>query len=152
HLVTEFALTRRGFSRASLVSLITAAAAASQSAALSAEPTPASTPTRRNVIKQALPGEPERDLILVEVTYPPGTGSPPHLHANGVLAFVVSGSIASKVGEEPERTYRAGEAWWEEPGAIHRISRNASSSEAATLLAIFVAPRGASGADLTKPI
>jgi len=53
------------------------------------------------------PGEPERDLILAEVTYPPGTGSPLHLHANGVLAFVVSGSIASKVGEEPERTYRA---------------------------------------------
>jgi len=104
------------------------------------------------VIKQKLSGEPERDLILVEVTYPPGTGSPVHLHANGVMAFVVSGSITSKVDDGPERAYRAGEAWWEPPGAIHRVSRNASSSESATLLAIYIASAGATGADLMKPI
>jgi quercetin dioxygenase-like cupin family protein len=64
-----------------------------------------------DVIKQQLPGEPARDLILVEVTYPAESGSPPHLHPNGVMAFVVSGSIASKVGDGPEQTFRAGEAW-----------------------------------------
>jgi quercetin dioxygenase-like cupin family protein len=68
------------------------------------------------------------------------------------MAFVVSGSIGSKVGDEPERTYRAGEAWWEQPGAIHRVSRNASSSEPATLAAIYIAPTGPTGADLMKPI
>jgi hypothetical protein len=30
-------------------------------------------------MKQALPGEPQRELTLIEVTYPPGTGSPAHL-------------------------------------------------------------------------
>jgi quercetin dioxygenase-like cupin family protein len=78
--------------------------------------------TRRDVIKQRLPGEPLRELTLVEVVYPPGAGSPPHLHANGVMAFVVSGSVVSKVGQEPERTFYAGEAWWEPPGAVHRVS------------------------------
>ena len=67
------------------------------------------------------------------------------------MAFVVSGSLASKVGDEPERTYRAGEAWWEPPGAVHRVSRNASSSEPATLLAIYIAPMGATGHELMKP-
>ncbi len=62
----------------------------------------------------------------MEVVYPPGIGSPPHVHANGVMAFVVSGSIASKVGDEPERVFHAGEAWWEPVGAVHRVSRNAS--------------------------
>jgi quercetin dioxygenase-like cupin family protein len=79
-------------------------------------------------------------------------GSPPHLHANGVMAFVVSGTIVSKVGEEAEQTFHAGDAWWEPPGAIHRISRNASSTEPATLLAIYVAPKGATAGDLMKPI
>jgi quercetin dioxygenase-like cupin family protein len=108
--------------------------------------------TRRNVIQQALPGEPARDIILVEVTYPPGRGSPPHLHANGVMAYVVSGAIASKVGDGPERVFQAGDAWWELPGAIHRVSRNASKVEAAKLLAIYIAPKGATGADLMKPL
>jgi quercetin dioxygenase-like cupin family protein len=108
--------------------------------------------TRRNVIEQALPGEPARDIILIEVKYPPGKGSPPHLHANGVMAFVVSGAIASKVGDGPKRVFHAGDAWWEPPGAIHRVSRNASNVEAARLLAIYIAPKGATGADLMEPL
>jgi quercetin dioxygenase-like cupin family protein len=108
--------------------------------------------TRRDIIKQRLPGEPQRQLTLVEVVYSPGAGSPPHLHANGVMAFVVSGSVSSKVGDEPERTFHAGEAWWEPPGAVHRASRNASSSEPAKLLAIYISPPEARDKDLMEPI
>src|SRR5262249_17223954 len=108
--------------------------------------------TRRDVIKQRLPGEPEREISLVEVSYPPGAGSPPHVHANGVMAFVVSGAVVSKVGDGPEQTFHAGDAWWEPEGAIHRVSRNASSTESATLLAIYIAPKDATAADLMQPI
>ena len=97
-------------------------------------------------------GPAEGHLSLVEVTYPPGTSSPPHLHANGVMAFVVSGTVTSKVGDGPEQIFHAGDAWWEPPGAIHRVSRNASSAEPARLLAIYIAPRGATSTDLMKPI
>ena len=68
------------------------------------------------------------------------------------MAFVVSGSIASKVGDGPEQTYRAGEAWWEPVGAIHRVSRNASTTEPATLLAIYIALTGATADQLMKPM
>ena len=36
------------------------------------------------------------------------------------------------------RIYRAGESWSEPPSAIHSISRNASKTEPAKLLAVFV--------------
>jgi quercetin dioxygenase-like cupin family protein len=151
--MTQFAPSRRSFNRDSLLSLLTAAAATAVAGTASAQrPTASGASTRRDVIKQELPGEPPRDVVLVEVTYPPGTGSPPHLHANGVVAFVVSGIITSKVGDEPERTFAAGSAWWEPAGAIHRVSRNASSTEPAKLLAIYVAPKGATPADLMKPM
>jgi len=101
---------------------------------------------------EQLPGDPPREITLVEVNYPPDTGSPPHQHANGVMAYVVSGSIASKVGDAPEQTYHAGEAWWEPVGAVHRVSRNASSTEPATLLAIYIAPTGATAEQLMKPM
>ena len=58
----------------------------------------------------------------------------------------------SKVGDGPEQTFHAGDAWWEPLSAIHRVSRNASFTEAVTLLAIYVAPRSAAADDLMKPI
>jgi len=148
----EPALTRRRFNSFSLHSLILTVVATLHGGA-AAQPLPErSASTRRDVIKQRLPGEPERHITLVEVTYPPGSGSPPHVHANGVMAFVVSGTIASKVGDGPEQTFRAGDAWWEPEGAVHRVSRNASSTERATLLAIYIAPKGATPAELMKPL
>jgi quercetin dioxygenase-like cupin family protein len=145
-------VTRRRFNSFSLYSLPLTAVAMLPGAAAAQPPAERSPPTRRDVIKQGLPGEPERDISLVEVSYPPGTGSPPHLHANGVMAFVVSSTIVSKVGDGPEQTFHAGDAWWEPPGAIHRVSRNASSTDPATLLAIYIAPKGATADDLLKPI
>jgi quercetin dioxygenase-like cupin family protein len=150
HTSTDTATTRRHFNSASFVTLIMSVVATLPTAAESAPAGSAS--TRRDVIKQRLPGEPERDISLVEVTYPLGTGSPPHLHANGVMAFVVSGTITSKVGDGPEQTFNAGDAWWEPEGAIHRVSRNASSTQSATLLAIYIAPASAVAADFMKPI
>ena len=141
-------LTRREFNRTSIVSLLSALGSAS--AYKCAAQTGSS--SRRSVIRQRLPGDPERQIELIEVVFPPGVGSLPHLHPNGVMAFVISGSIASKVGDEPERVFHAGEAWWEPPGAVHRVSRNTSSSESAHLLAIFIAPPDTSESDLTKQL
>jgi quercetin dioxygenase-like cupin family protein len=149
--MTESILSRRHFDRSSLICLLAAMGLPDSTAAAQQQAT-SHAATRRDVIRQELPGEPLRDIRLIEVTYPPATGSPPHRHANGVMAFVVSGTIVSKVGDGAEQTFHAGDAWWEPPGAIHRISRNASSTEPATLLAIYVAPKSASADDLMKPI
>jgi quercetin dioxygenase-like cupin family protein len=146
------AVSRRSFNRVSVASLLAAAASLDGAASAQQRAAAAGASTRRDVIKQELPGEPARDVSLVEVTYPPGTGSATHLHANGVVAFVVSGAVTSKVGDGPEQTFRAGDAWWEPAGAIHRVSRNASATETATLLAIYIAPKGATADDLMKPI
>jgi quercetin dioxygenase-like cupin family protein len=143
-------IDRRLFNHVSLASMLALFATSKSTASLAASEGAKS--SRRDVIKQTLPGDSLREMTLVEVTYPPGTGSPAHQHANGVMAFVVSGSITSKVGDGPEQTYRAGEAWWEPVGAIHRVSRNASATEPATLLAIYIAPAGATAEQLMKPM
>jgi quercetin dioxygenase-like cupin family protein len=151
--VMTIATSRRDFTSDALASAF-AAFAVSATGAVAYAQTPAAggASGRREVIKQQLPGEPERELILLEVTYPPGAASPPHTHAHGVMAYVLSGAIASRVNDGPEQTFHAGEAWWEPLGAVHRVSRNASATEPAALLAIFLAPKGASGAELTKPL
>jgi len=88
----------------------------------------------------AIPNIPGKSLVAVEVSYPPGGASQPHTHAKSafIYAYVVSGAIESQVNDEPARVYTAGQAFCEEPGAQHRISRNASKTEPAKLLAVFV--------------
>ena len=88
----------------------------------------------------AIPNMPGKSLIAVEVDYAPGAASAAHTHAKSafIYAYVISGAIDSKVNDGETRTYRAGESWSESPGAIHSISRNASKTEPAKLLAVFV--------------
>ena len=87
-----------------------------------------------------IPNIPGKSLIALEVNYAPGAASPSHTHAKSafIYAYVISGAIESKVNDGETRIYRAGESWCEPPGAIHSISRNASKTEPAKLLAVFV--------------
>ena len=88
----------------------------------------------------AIPNIPGKSLIAVEVDYAPGGASKAHVHAKSafIYAYVVSGSIDSKVNDGPERVYKAGESFHEEPGSRHGVSRNASKTQPAKLLAVFV--------------
>jgi quercetin dioxygenase-like cupin family protein len=88
----------------------------------------------------AIPNIRGKSLIALDVDYAPGAASVPHTHAKSafIYAYVISGAIESKVNDGETRIYRAGESWSETPGAIHSISRNASKTEPAKLLAVFV--------------
>ncbi|MCU1262850.1 MAG: hypothetical protein JWO80_5735 [Bryobacterales bacterium] len=87
---------------------------------------------------------PGKSLVAVEVSYPPGGASAAHHHSDSafIYAYVVSGQIASQVEGQPEHIYSAGECWYETPGAHHLISRNASTTKPAKLLAVFVVDTG----------
>ena len=100
----------------------------------------------------AIPNIPGKSLIAVEVDYAPGAASPPHTHAKSafIYAYVISGAVESKVNDGETRIYRAGESWTEPPNASHPISRNASKTEPAKLLAVFVVD--ASDKPLTTPV
>ena len=88
----------------------------------------------------AIPNISGKSLVAVEVDYAPGAASAPHTHAKSafIYAYVISGAIESKVNDGETRIYRAGESWSEPPNATHSISRNASSTQPAKLLAVFV--------------
>lgn len=90
--------------------------------------------------EQAIPNIPGKSLITLIVDYAPGGSSPAHTHAKSafIFAHVLSGAIESKVNDGPRRIYRAGESWYETPGDSHPVSRNASKTKPAKLLAVFV--------------
>jgi quercetin dioxygenase-like cupin family protein len=90
--------------------------------------------------QHAIPNIPGKSLIAAVVDYAPGGASPAHEHAKSafIYAYVISGDIESQVNDGPKRIYHAGESFFEEPGAVHRVSRNASKTKPAKLLAVFV--------------
>ena len=89
---------------------------------------------------ERIPNVPGKRLVSHIVDYAPGGRSAAHHHASSafIYAYVVSGAIRSQVDGEPARVYRAGEAWFENPGAYHRVSANASDTEPARLLAVLI--------------
>lgn len=75
---------------------------------------------------------------LVEVTYQPGDSSTAHRHPCPVVGYVIEGSYRTKSGDEPEAVFTAGQTFYEAPGAVHRVSANASRERPVRFLAYFV--------------
>ena len=92
------------------------------------------------VFDRALPNVPGKSMKGVLVQYPPGGSNPAHTHPASafIYATVLEGAIRSKVNDGPEKVYRAGESWAEVPGDHHVVSANASDTQPARLLAVFV--------------
>ena len=103
------------------------------------------------VFATKLPDTPGKSLSAILVSYAPGGKSGAHHHAGSVFAYVLSGAIRSENSATgPVKVYQAGESFFEEPGAVHRISRNASETKPAKLLAVFIADSNDQA--LTTPI
>jgi quercetin dioxygenase-like cupin family protein len=101
-------------------------------------------PVVKAVLSEKLPNVPGKSLTAVVVNYAPGGKSVSHRHAGSVFVYVLSGQIRSENSATgPAKIYQAGETFFEPPGSEHLVSENASSSEPASLLAVFVADDGA---------
>jgi quercetin dioxygenase-like cupin family protein len=92
------------------------------------------------VYDHVLPNVPGKSVRGVLVEYAPGGASPGHTHPGSafIYATVLEGAIRSKVNDGPVKVYHAGENFSENPGDRHGVSENASTTEPAKLLAVFV--------------
>ena len=92
------------------------------------------------VYEHALPNVPGKSVKGVLVEYAPGGSSPGHTHASSafIYATVLEGAVKSQINDGPVTTFRAGESFSEMPGDRHGVSANASSTEPARLLAVFI--------------
>jgi quercetin dioxygenase-like cupin family protein len=87
----------------------------------------------------ALPDIPGKRVTVVRVAYGPGGFTPPHRHGGSVTAYVTKGQVRSQLKGGPLETFEVGQSFFEPPGATHIVSANASNTEPAELIAVFVA-------------
>jgi quercetin dioxygenase-like cupin family protein len=92
------------------------------------------------VFDHVLPNVPGKSMRAVLVEYPRGASSAAHTHPKSafIYATVLEGAIRSQVNDGPIAVHTAGQSFVEQPGDHHRVSANASATQPARLLAIFV--------------
>jgi quercetin dioxygenase-like cupin family protein len=91
----------------------------------------------------ALPNVPGKRVTIVRVFYGPGGFTRAHRHAGSVTAYISKGEIRSQLAGGPVEIFKVGQSFFEPPGATHLVSANASNTEPAELIAVFVADEGA---------
>ena len=103
--------------------------------------------SERDVI-ETLDGKKAR-VTTREVTFGPGQAGLPHRHAGPIFGYVLEGEFEFALGEEPPKTLKAGETFYEPSGVVHRVARNPSTKTKTRVLAVVLHPRDAK--ELTTP-
>jgi quercetin dioxygenase-like cupin family protein len=105
-------------------------------------PQPQDVPTEpgQAAFRTAIANVKGKTMTGIIVDFKPGAVVPPHRHGDAfVVAYVLSGSVRSKVDDGEVKVFHLGETWTEAPGAHHAVAENASKTEPAKVLVIFVA-------------
>lgn len=77
------------------------------------------------------------------VDFPPTARATPHRHGRAfVYAYVLAGTVRSKLGGKPVTTYHQGENWVEQPGVHPVLTENTNRTKRAGLLVILVSHTG----------
>ena len=134
-------MRERMFCLFSAISLATGLLSA-VNAAFAQQSTTASPVTRTELLKQVLPAGDFRNVQAVMIELAPGAGAPIHRHDVAVLAYVIEGAVENQFDSGPLQTHKAGESWWEAPGTVHNVARNASKTDRARLLIVFIGENG----------
>jgi quercetin dioxygenase-like cupin family protein len=82
-------------------------------------------------------------VTMVEVTFGPGVAGQPHRHPGPIFGYVLEGEFELGLDDQPAKTLKAGETFYEPGGALHRVSRNPSATSRTRVLAVILHPRDA---------
>ena len=85
----------------------------------------------------------DQEIMVLEVTYPPGAASDSHRHNAHTIVYVLEGTVKMAVAGGETQTLGPGEVFYETPDDIHTVSMNASDTEPAKILVFFLKKKGA---------
>jgi quercetin dioxygenase-like cupin family protein len=84
-----------------------------------------------------------KEVSMITVEFPPGGADPVHRHNAHGFIYVLEGSVVMQVKGGKEVTLKPGQTFYEGPGDVHVVGRNASKTMPAKILAILVKDKGA---------
>jgi quercetin dioxygenase-like cupin family protein len=106
------------------------------------EVAPPSAPTVVELMARDLDRIPNKEALMITVTYLPGGASLPHRHDAQVFVYVLEGAMTMQVDGSTPMTLGPGQTFYEGPHDVHRVSANASQTEPAKILGFIVKDKG----------
>jgi len=79
-----------------------------------------------------------KSVTTALVDFPPRAYTGAHRHPGAVTAYVISGTLRSRLDSGTAIDYRSGQTWFEPPGTLHDSVENTDPTQPAKLLAVFV--------------
>ncbi|PRX95840.1 cupin domain-containing protein [Paraburkholderia sp. BL25I1N1] len=95
------------------------------------------------LMTQPLDDYPGKEALMIAVEYPPGAADPVHRHHAHGFIYVLEGSIVMQVKGGKEVTLTPGQTFYEGPGDVHTVGRNASQTKPARFLVLLLKDKGA---------
>ena len=99
-------------------------------------------PAVTSLVLKELADIPGKEVLMLVVDYPPGGADPVHRHNAHAFVYVLEGSIVMQVRGGKEVTLTPGQTFYEGPGDVHTVGRNASSTEPAKFLVVLLKDKG----------
>jgi quercetin dioxygenase-like cupin family protein len=118
--------------------LVLSFSALSTPPAVAADPQPVVSP----VLLKDLADLPGREMLMITVVYPPGVVEHVHRHDAYAFVYVLEGSIIEGVRGGREITLTPGQTFYEGPGDVHTVGRNASMTKPAKFVVVLVKKKG----------
>jgi quercetin dioxygenase-like cupin family protein len=102
-----------------------------------AQPAPAGV---QQILSQPLSDVPGREVRMSLIDRAPASASPPHRHpGHHTFGYVIEGTYEFAIDRQAPRLLKAGDTFYEPPGAIHSTSRNPSTDQRVKILVFMVA-------------
>ncbi len=97
------------------------------------------------LLTRSLPDLPGKEAVMLTVEYPPGGASAAHRHEANTFVYMLEGSVVMQVRGGQEVTLKPGDTFYESPTDVHSVSRNASATQPAKFLVVFIKDQGKPG-------
>jgi quercetin dioxygenase-like cupin family protein len=92
------------------------------------------------LLTQSLADLPGREMRMTLLDREPGNASPMHRHpGHHTFGYVIQGTYELGINGGPTRILHAGDTFYEPPGVLHSMSKNASATERLKILVCQVA-------------
>ena len=106
-------------------------------------PVPAEAADVKQLFAIDLADYPGKESLMLEVSYPPGAQDMVHRHDAHAFVYVLEGQIVMQLKGQPAVTLKAGQTYYEGPADVHVVGRNASNTEPARFVVVFLKGKGA---------
>jgi quercetin dioxygenase-like cupin family protein len=103
-----------------------------------------------NLMTRELISGPEKEVVMLTVTYPAAGASLPHRHDAQVFVYVLEGEVKMQVRGSPAVTLRPGQTFYEAPDDVHVVSANGSKTNPAKILVVMIKDKGKPGSRMVN--